>query len=584
LSGRALAQADSPEVALNRFEPSFAGDRLLGVQSPYSAGHPGLHIALMGDYARNPLVLRRDGSGDEVGAIVSSQLFLHVNSTLSLVDLLSINLDVPVAVYQAGDDPSAGGISFTSPDSVRLGDMRLGLRCALLGKQTDPVQLAVGALAWAPTGAADSFVSDKSIRALAQVIVGGMAVDRFLWTSSVGFQARPANDVAGTSTGSELQWRVGAAALVDARKHLQVGLEYAGALVARDIGSRSVHGEVLASAKYRFLPNFDVGIGVGPGLGEGIGTPDFRALAMLTYSPAAVEQPGGGDGDGDGDGVTDPMDACPDVPGPASDDPANNGCPPPSDRDADGVVDSIDACPDTPGVEGRDPARSGCPADRDRDGVPEPADACPDDAGVVRPDPAMNGCPTDADGDGITDAKDACLDLKGVPHPNPAKNGCPPNADGDKFPDDVDACPREKGPDDPDPTKKGCPRFVRVTSTEITILQPVQFHTDIATIKWVSYPLLDEVAGALRDHPEILKLEVQGHTDNWGLRALNTKLSQKHAEAVRAALVARGINAGRLHARGYGPDVPIGDNKTAEGSAANRRVQFVIIEKAENKP
>src|SRR5262249_31084534 len=141
-------------------------------------------------------------------------------------------------------------------------------------------------------------------------------------------------------------------------------------------------------------------------------------------------------------------------------------------------------------------------------------------------DPKKNGCPPDRDQDGVTDAQDACPDVAGIKTSDPATNGCPGDTDGDTIRDDKDACPKEKGAPDPDPRQNGCPKAVRVTDSEIVILQQVQFDTNKATIKPVSGPLLDEVAGVLSEHPEILKVEVQGHTDERGSRALNTKLSQ----------------------------------------------------------
>jgi len=118
-----------------------------------------------------------------------------------------------------------------------------------------------------------------------------------------------------------------------------------------------------------------------------------------------------------------------------------------------------------------------------------------------------------------------------------------------------------------------------VTDKEVVILEQVQFDTGKATIKAVSNDLLDAVASVLNSHPELLKLEVQGHTDNTGSKALNKKLSQARAQAVMAALLTRGVDKGRLTAKGYGQDVPIADNTTAEGRALNRRVQFSITEK-----
>ena len=174
------------------------------------------------------------------------------------------------------------------------------------------------------------------------------------------------------------------------------------------------------------------------------------------------------------------------------------------------------------------------PPDRDHDGIPDAEDACPDVPGVRTDDPKTNGCPPDRDHDGIPDAEDACPDVPGVRTDDPKTNGCPLDSDGDGIPDTEDACPHERGPRDPDPKKNGCPR-VHVTESEVIILEQVQFDTGKATIKKVSDGLLDEVAGVLKEHPELLKIEVQGHTDSRGLRAMNMKLSQDRADAVMKA-------------------------------------------------
>ncbi|HTJ85381.1 MAG TPA: thrombospondin type 3 repeat-containing protein, partial [Polyangiaceae bacterium] len=208
----------------------------------------------------------------------------------------------------------------------------------------------------------------------------------------------------------------------------------------------------------------------------------------------------------------------------------------PKDTDGDGVVDNVDACVTTPGVPSPDPKMNGCPpppADQDNDGIVDSADACPAEAGPANADPKKNGCPLkDKDGDGVLDEVDACIDIPGVKTDDPKTNGCPGDTDGDGFRDDQDACPQEKGVDDPDPSKKGCPKLVRVTDKEIIILEQVQFDTGKATIKKASDPLLDSVANVLKEHPEILKLEVQGHTDNKGAKQLNAKLSDDRAKSV----------------------------------------------------
>ena len=115
---------------------------------------------------------------------------------------------------------------------------------------------------------------------------------------------------------------------------------------------------------------------------------------------------------------------------------------------------------------------------------------------------------------------------------------------------------------------------------EIVILQQIQFDTARATIKPVSNALLDEVAEVVKQHPEIVKIEVQGHTDNRGDPRWNRKLSHERASAVVVALVARGIDVGRLIAKGYGSEQPIESNIYDAGRKKNRRVQFKILEKA----
>ncbi|MEI9950293.1 MAG: OmpA family protein [Pseudomonadota bacterium] len=164
---------------------------------------------------------------------------------------------------------------------------------------------------------------------------------------------------------------------------------------------------------------------------------------------------------------------------------------------------------------------------------------------------------------------------------DPKKNGCPPPKDSDRdgIFDPDDACPAEKGPRDANPAKNGCPKSVRVVENEIVILEQVEFDTGKATIKQASSELLDEVAQVLTQHPEMTKLEVQGHTDNRGSKALNQRLSQARADAVRTALIQRGVGADRLVTKGYGPDKPADDNDTEEGRQKNRRVQFVVLDK-----
>jgi len=111
----------------------------------------------------------------------------------------------------------------------------------------------------------------------------------------------------------------------------------------------------------------------------------------------------------------------------------------------------------------------------------------------------------------------------------------------------------------------------------VITLKGIKFDFNKATIKPESYPILDEAAGILKTHPDI-KVELQGHTDSVGSDAYNLKLSQNRANSVRDYLISsHSINAARLMSRGYGERKPITTNRTEEGRAQNRRVDFVIL-------
>ncbi|HOQ61068.1 MAG TPA: OmpA family protein [Vicinamibacterales bacterium] len=102
----------------------------------------------------------------------------------------------------------------------------------------------------------------------------------------------------------------------------------------------------------------------------------------------------------------------------------------------------------------------------------------------------------------------------------------------------------------------------------------INFDINKATIKPESQAIVDQIAVMLKESPG-LRVSIEGHTDNTGTPAGNKTLSKQRADAVVAALVAQGIEAGRLSAVGWGQDHPVADNRTEEGKAKNRRVEIV---------
>lgn len=102
----------------------------------------------------------------------------------------------------------------------------------------------------------------------------------------------------------------------------------------------------------------------------------------------------------------------------------------------------------------------------------------------------------------------------------------------------------------------------------------IEFETGSDRISSSKTALLDLTARAATDCPG--RLRIEGHTDDTGSAAINDALSQRRAEAVRAALIQRGVSPSRLTAVGFGSTRPVGDNDTDEGRALNRRIEIHI--------
>jgi OOP family OmpA-OmpF porin len=123
------------------------------------------------------------------------------------------------------------------------------------------------------------------------------------------------------------------------------------------------------------------------------------------------------------------------------------------------------------------------------------------------------------------------------------------------------------------------PKKAEIKAEQIELKETIEFEIDSTNLVAKSTPVLDDVVEIMKDHPEILKIEVQGHTDSQGARPHNLKLSTGRAATVRNYLIDHGIDQGRIVSQGYGPDKPISDNNTAAGQAKNRRVEIHILER-----
>ena len=102
------------------------------------------------------------------------------------------------------------------------------------------------------------------------------------------------------------------------------------------------------------------------------------------------------------------------------------------------------------------------------------------------------------------------------------------------------------------------------------------FEYNKSDLKPESFSELDRLVDLLKDYPNV-KVEISGHTDNKGSAAYNQKLSEDRALSVVGYLIEKGIKDSYLIAKGYGESKPVADNKSDEGQAKNRRVEFKFL-------
>ena len=594
LASTALAQPEGlPKFELERLElnPNGRGSLVMGTGELLPTG--GFRLSLLGHYQKDPLVLYADRS--PVGSVVGDRAMAHLLVAWAPLRWLELGLHVPLVVWQRGDDLTSQGLG--APASTGLSTPSVQARVGLLSQRREaPVDLAVELGVGLPVGSVETLSRDDTFRFSPRVMVGR----RFgLLRAGVeaGALVRPTvtlinDEEVQDEVGNEV--RLGAV-LATTGTGLRGELNVRGTV---PLTRQPMSVELLAGVRLPLGKSVEAYALGGPGFGETPGTPTFRVLLGVALGTPETETPEANAAarDDDGDGVSNDEDACPREAGPAG----SKGCPV-KDTDGDGIIDSVDKCPQAAGpAENQGCPGKGAAGDEDGDGVVDGVDKCPNEAG-----PAENqGCPVkDRDGDGIDDASDKCPREAGPA----ARQGCPvKDTDGDGVVDDRDACPSEAGlvelrgcaakdtdadsvsdhldncPDEKGvATNQGCPpqqeQLVAIQKGKLEIKQAVFFATNKAIIQRRSFKMLDQVARVLRQHPELEKVVIEGHSDNVGNAEANRRLSLARAQSVKDYLVKKGVEATRLEAKGYGPDRPLLSNATAKGRAANRRVAFTIV-------
>jgi OOP family OmpA-OmpF porin len=597
----AQAQARVGEFTVQNFLPAPGTQNFLTVEGLRMGGNWGFTVGIVGNYAKKPFVVESctsqttscdSSSTNKTDTPVVSDMFTaDLLASVSPVPRLQVGLRLPLSyVSGSGLDISNGQGQMGGIKKFGVGDPMVEGKVRLLGGAKDPYLLGAAVDLSFPVGHAfsnqaagqDYYLGNSSpVTAGVRAIFDGMAGPLQFGLNLRGV-FRESAQLASTKIGpADFRYGVGLAYKVSPIFRV-VGEGYGSTQFSSANGTNTLEADgalELSPLESRVI----IRVGGGAGILQGVGVPVARALLGVTYAHEV--------GDIDGDGIPDDIDKCPTIPEDFDGFEDHDGCPDP-DNDGDRIPDATDRCPNEPETINGFQDADGCPdeiPDRDHDGIPDSLDKCPDAGGpdIIRnPKSPYYGCP-DRDHDGVPDHLDKCPD---VPEPTDELfdgSGCPHvhDRDHDGIPDDVDKCPDEpetyNGFEDADGCPDKGPVAVDISETSINVHDRVEFASAKDKIEGAkSFQVLDAVAGIMSGHKEIILVEIQGHTDNAGLADQNRKLSQKRAEAVVKYLVDKGVDASRLTAKGYGPDKPVADNKTAKGRQLNRRVEFVIQQKA----
>ncbi len=622
------------EFSVQRFEPAIGPRNFLSVEGARTDGEFAFSAGVFFNYAHNPFVVRSCRSQtncDEPNSqnlndvvVIRDYFQWDVLASLTPHPRVQIGVRVPFAMVKGDGIDLADGSQADEPlDKFSLGDPTLEAKFRLMGGATDP--FVIGLAVDVSTFVGHLMTHDDANPDRSAYIGNSSPVTaglRGIFDGSAGPLSYALN-LRGVYRG---QARLGSTSVGPIEFRYGAGLGYQVSpifkVVAEGYGSTQfttkngtntleVDGGIVISP-------LDLGLNItaggGAGVIEGVGVPQWRVLGGFTFVYEV--------GDKDGDGLNDKEDQCPTDKEDVDQFEDTDGCPE-DDNDQDRILDADDKCRDQAEVINGLQDTDGCPdevPDADKDGIPDTDDKCPQQAGKVRvkeyygcadkdqdgvADPIdkcidaaedtdgfedIDGCPDpDNDRDGIPDDGDECIDVPEIKNGFKDEDGCPdevPDTDKDGIADTKDKCPKVpeniNGFEDDDGCPDKGPSLVQITEGEIKILQKVEFATGSDKITGaVSFAVLDAVTSVLRLRPEIMLIEVAGHTDNVGNEKQNIDLSQKRAEAVVAYLTTKGsIDKARLQAKGYGPSKPIADNKTNQGRQKNRRVEFVILRNA----
>lgn len=283
------ADSTAKGFALSRFEPSERGSHFFSTESLNwkSSGLP--VFGFVADYASKPLVIyEMTPSGpQELIAVAKNFTLGHLGGTFNLGERFRVGADLPVVIYADGASGQLGLVTYQPPQRSALGDLRLSADWRFYGASNDSLRAGVGVRLFLPTGDPRAYAGDGTLRGTVQLQASGEVAQYFAWSARLGIQVKGRELVyAGGQIGSEAQGGLAAGLrLVDGR--LIVGPEVsASTTFTQAFSAQSTALDLLLGAHYEINPQWRVGLGIGRGVTAALGSPAFRGLLSVEWTPA----------------------------------------------------------------------------------------------------------------------------------------------------------------------------------------------------------------------------------------------------------------------------------------------------------
>jgi outer membrane protein OmpA-like peptidoglycan-associated protein len=551
--GAGTAHADpTRNIELSTFRPAPGVEAdLLGVETPAVGERGAWSLAVYFNHAVNPLQVESSADLDMTDSPVTGRTAAELAFSYALEGRYEVGIGVPL-LSQTGDDPMFSGID--PANGTALGDVALHGKAHWL--DVAPFSLGSSATITVPTATGGEFAGIKYPSLHVRGIVG-LRTARVKVVTNAGFQLRATSSLANVQQGSELTYGVGGAYRMLDELSAIAELRGAFGLVGEEtLGVSPL--EILGGVRYRPLRQVSVAAGLGRGVLSGIGSPDVRALLLVSFNAGARElkpiprpkPPALDRGDDDDDNILNYKDKCPLDAEDPDDFEDDDGCPE-LDNDGDNIPDSVDKCPLKAEDADEHDDTDGCPdGDNDGDGIDDLKDDCPDDPEDIDEFEDLDGCDDpDNDSDGILDIVDQCATEAETINGFQDEDGCPDEGDS----------------------------LIMLMPDRIEMFVPIQFRGNSAEILPASESLLKQIGATMRAHREFTLVRIGVHVHP---RSGSDKgLSLSRAKAVRKWLTKWGVEPERLEVKGYGSRRPLAKRNQRGAKKLNDRVEIILLEK-----